>query len=58
MGKRKLVLSLICLIGAVFDSTSVDAKGMAKGRGVINANNRWARELKFLGLTKTVKKLF
>ena len=47
MGKRKLVLlSVICLIGAaVFDSASVvDAKGMAKGRGVINANNRWVRQ--------------
>ena len=46
MGKRKLVLSIVCLIGAVFDSASVEAKGMARGRGVINANNqRWVRDL-------------
>ena len=48
MGKRKVVLSVICLIGAVFDYTTVDAKGMARGRGVINANNqRWVIDLNF-----------
>ena len=42
MGKQKLVLSSFCLIGlaTVFDSVSVDAKLMAKGRGYINGNRR------------------